>query len=105
MHILKREIALYKKLAGSGIRTRLFTYGDEKDLEYLNCLGDNITPVPMFRSRTEGKWKRFFTQRVATNYLLFSEGIVRQAGRFSVQERVLIVGLTVAPDRRKHSRR
>ena len=59
--ILKREIALYKKLAGSGIRTRLFTYGDEKDLEYLNCLGDNITPVPMFRSRTEGKWKRFFT--------------------------------------------
>lgn len=44
--ILKREIALYNKLAKKINKIYFFTYGDYADLNYKHLLADNITIIP-----------------------------------------------------------
>ena len=53
--LFEREIALYNRLAKSFKRIYFFTYGGEEDLNYQECLAENIVVIPnstqLFRNK------------------------------------------------------
>ncbi len=63
--LMDRELALYRKLAGQGVKTTLFTYGDATESLYGDKLGDRIDVVPFFANGPAEKWQRFFASWIA----------------------------------------